>query len=113
MDESVYVFERRSATIEGMRRDAFDSVECPFDYRAELRQARYFLDAMVGKYCWEHRDEGYRALARQFGMSPAKLCGIVRNYRRGKGWSRALEWVGRLPGVHSPRYTRISSPDAQ
>jgi len=85
-----------------MKSDAFDSVGCPFDYKRQLWEAREFLNAKVGKYAWDSRDRkteriGYRKLAREFGISTGLLCQIMRNYRRAKGYSRALAWVGRVP----------------
>ena len=94
-----------------MKNDAFDDVECPFDYKGQLWEAREFLNAKVGRYVWGSRREkfekllptrgaartGYRKLAKEFGISLGLLCKIVMNYRRGKGYSRALAWVGRIP----------------
>jgi hypothetical protein len=63
-----------------MKKDAFDDVHCPFNYRAELEKARVALDAIIGRYVSENPTTGYRELAKQFHMSPATLCAIAKNY---------------------------------
>lgn len=63
-----------------MKKDAFDDVHCPFNYRAELEKARAALDANVGKYVSQNPTTGYRELAQQFHISPAALCTIAKKY---------------------------------
>jgi hypothetical protein len=63
-----------------MKKDAFDDVICPFNYRAELAKARAALDAIVGRYVSQNPTTGYRELAQQFHMSPAALCAIAKKY---------------------------------
>src|SRR5580692_1691400 len=65
-----------------MRRDAFDDVVCPFDYRAELNKAREALNAKIGMYVSENEGNGYRELAERFLISPAALCAIAKKYSR-------------------------------
>ena len=65
-----------------MKRDAFDDVDCPFNYKAELQKAHEALKAKVGKYVSAHQATGYRELAKQFHMSPAALCTIAKKYSR-------------------------------
>ena len=64
-----------------MKDDAFDDVECPFDYKAELRKARDALDAKVGRYMSDHRTKDYRWLARKFSISSGKLSAIAKGYK--------------------------------
>ena len=63
-----------------MKKDAFDDLICPFNYRAELGTARAAIDANVGRYVSENPTTSYRELAKQFHMSPATLCNIARKY---------------------------------
>src|ERR1017187_6326453 len=65
-----------------MKRDAFDDVDCPFNYKAELQKAHEALKAKVGKYVSANQATGYRELAKQFHMSPAALCTIAKKYSR-------------------------------
>jgi hypothetical protein len=65
-----------------MKRDAFDDVQCPFNYKAELQKAHEALNAKVGAYVSENQTAGYRELAEQFHMSPAALCTIAKKYSR-------------------------------
>jgi hypothetical protein len=65
-----------------MKKDAFDDLTCPFNYREELETARASIDANVGRYVSENPTTGYRELAKQFHMSPATLCSIARKYSR-------------------------------
>src|ERR1019366_1356486 len=65
-----------------MKRDAFDDVDCPFNYKAELQKAHEALKAKVGKSVSANQATGYRELAKQFHMSPAALCTIAKKYSR-------------------------------
>jgi hypothetical protein len=65
-----------------MKRDAFDDVDCPFNYKLELQKAHEALKAKVGKYVSVNQATGYRELAKQFHMSPAALCAIAKKYSR-------------------------------
>src|ERR1700678_1371512 len=65
-----------------MKRDAFDDVDCPFNYKAELQKAHEALKAKVGKYVSANQATGYRELAKRFHMSPAALCTIAKKYSR-------------------------------
>jgi hypothetical protein len=65
-----------------MKRDAFDDVDCPFNYKLELQKAHEALKAKVGKYVSANQATGYRKLAKQFQMSPAALCAIANKYSR-------------------------------
>ena len=63
-----------------MKRDAFDDVDCPFNYKLELQKAHEALNAKVGKYVSANQTTGYRELAKQFQMSPAALCALAKKY---------------------------------
>ena len=63
-----------------MKRDAFDDVQCPFNYKAELQKAHEALNTKVGRYISENQTTGYRELAKTFHMSPAALCTIAKKY---------------------------------
>lgn len=63
-------------------RDAFDDVQCPFNYKAELQKAHEALNTKVGRYISENQTTGYRELAKTFHMSPAALCTIAKKYSR-------------------------------
>jgi hypothetical protein len=65
-----------------MKRDAFDDVDCPFNYKLELQKAHEALKAKVGKYVSANQATGYRELAKQFHMSPAALCTIAKKHSR-------------------------------
>ena len=65
-----------------MKRDAFDDVQCPFNFKAELQKAHEVLKAKIGKYVSANQAMGYRELAKQFQMSPAALCTIAKKYSR-------------------------------
>ena len=65
-----------------VKRDVFENVPCPFNYKAELRQAREALDLKLGVYISENPTMGYRELARRFGVSLATLCAIAKKYSR-------------------------------
>jgi hypothetical protein len=67
-----------------MKRDAFDDVQCPFNYTAELQKAREALNAKVGTYISENPMAGYRELSKQFGISPATLCAIAKKFSRNR-----------------------------
>ena len=63
-----------------MKKDAFDDVQCPFNYRAELEKARAALEAKVGSHLSQNPTTGYRELAKEFHMSAAALCAIGKKY---------------------------------
>jgi len=65
-----------------MKRDAFDDVDCPFNYKLELQKAHEALKAKVGKYVSANQSTGYRELAKKFHLSPAALCTIAKKYSR-------------------------------
>jgi hypothetical protein len=65
-----------------MKADAFEDVQCPFNYKAELRKARRVLDTKVGEYIHNNPKRSYRALSEEFNLSPGTLCGITRRYER-------------------------------
>lgn len=70
-----------TATIEGaMKDDAFDDVQCPFNYKKELRKARTALNAKIGKYISKNRMRSYRELAKDFHLSLGTLSKIARRY---------------------------------
>ena len=71
-----------------MKEDAFDDVQCPFDYKEELKKAREALDAKVGRYMSDHRTKNFRWLSKRFGISPAKLSGIAKGYRHKRSRGR-------------------------
>jgi hypothetical protein len=68
-----------------MKEDAFDDVQCPFNYKRELRKARRALYARVGEYIYNNPRRSYRALSNDFNLSPGTLCGIARRYERRTG----------------------------
>lgn len=61
-----------------MKKDAFDDVRCPFDYKAELDKARNALNAKVRECVSRSWQIGYRELAKLFNLSPGTLCAIAR-----------------------------------
>jgi len=61
-----------------VKKDAFDDVRCPFDYKAELAKARHALDEKVRDYASRCDKTGYRDLAKQFRLSPGTLCAIAK-----------------------------------
>jgi hypothetical protein len=63
-----------------MRADAFDNVNCPFNYKKELMRARRALDAKVAKYISKNRAKNYRELAREFNLSIGTVSKIARDY---------------------------------
>lgn len=63
-----------------MRADAFDNVNCPFNYKRELMRARRALDKKVAKYISKNRAKCYRDLAQEFGLSMGTLSKIARDY---------------------------------
>lgn len=63
-----------------MRADAFDNVNCPFNYKKELGRARRALDAKVAKYISKNRAKSYRDLTQEFGLSIGTLSKIARDY---------------------------------
>jgi hypothetical protein len=95
-----------------MKEDAFDEVQCPFNYKRELRKARKALDAKVGEYIYNNPTRSYRALSNDCNLSPGTLCGIARRYerrtgatqrrrdKRGRGW-----WSGRTVAPQVRRRT--------
>ena len=68
-----------------MKEDAFDDVQCPFNYKRELRKARRALYAKVGEHIYNNPRRSYRALSNDFNLSPGTLCGIARRYERRTG----------------------------
>jgi hypothetical protein len=77
-----------------MKNDAFDDVDCPFNYRAELKKAREALNEKVGRFVSHNPRMVYRELAKQFRISPGTLCAIAKKYSR-----------KRKPGRRSRRIT--------
>jgi hypothetical protein len=73
-----------------MKRDAFDDVDCPFNYKLELQKAHEALKAKVGKYVSANQSTGYRELAKKFHMSPAALCAIAKKYSTNVSWGAGL-----------------------
>jgi hypothetical protein len=70
-----------TATIEGpMKDDAFDDVQCPFNYKKELKKARTALNARIGKYISKNRMRSYRELAKEFHLSLGTVSKIARRY---------------------------------
>ena len=65
-----------------MKADAFEDVQCPFNYKAQLRKVRRVLDAKVGEYIHNNPKRSYRALSEEFNLSPGTLCKIMRGYER-------------------------------
>jgi hypothetical protein len=65
-----------------MKEHAFDNVDCPFNYKRELRKARRALDTKVGEYIHNNPRRSYRALSKDFNLSTGTLCGIARRYER-------------------------------
>ncbi len=66
-----------------MKKDAFDDVRCPFDYKAELNKARHALDEKVRECASRHEQTGYRDLAKLFNLSPGTLCKIAKGCKPG------------------------------
>jgi hypothetical protein len=60
-----------------MKEDAFDDVQCPFDYKAEMSKARAALNAKLKEYLSRDWQLGYRQLAKLFNLSPGTLCSIA------------------------------------
>jgi len=60
-----------------MKKDAFDDVQCPFDYKAEMSKARDALDAKLRECLSRDWKAGYRELAKLFKLSPGTLCKIA------------------------------------
>jgi len=99
--------------------DAFDDlIGRTFSYKAELREARKALDAVVGGFIAAHPEIGYRVLVRRFHVSAAKLCAIARRYghkrRPGRrdqnrqgiyGWQQRLRTSPRRPVPSNLSYT--------
>jgi hypothetical protein len=61
-----------------MKKDAFDDVRFPFDYKSELNAARDALDEKVRQYASREGKIGYRGLAKLFHLSPGTLCKIAK-----------------------------------
>ena len=53
---------------------------CPFNYQAELETARAAIDVNVGRFVSVNPTTSCRELAKQFHMSPARLCNIAKKY---------------------------------
>jgi hypothetical protein len=89
-----------TATIEGpMKDDAFDDVQCPFNYKKELRKARTALNARVGKYISKNRMMSYRELAKEFHLSLGTVSKIARRYD-----------PKRKPGPRSRQNKQLTAP---
>jgi hypothetical protein len=65
-----------------VKQDAFDDLQCPFNYKRELRKARRALDAKVGEYINKNPKRSYRTLSKGFNLSIGTLCGIARLHER-------------------------------
>ena len=90
-----------TATGEGaMKDDAFNEVQCPFNYKAQLKKARNALNAKVGMYISGHPMIGYRELAKRFHLSPGTLAAIAKGYK-----------LKRKPGPRRRRSDQLAAPD--
>lgn len=85
-----------------MRDDAFDDLPCPFDYRAELNEAREALNKKVRECVSRDWKVGYRELAKRFNMSPGALHAIARHQK-----------LKRKPGRRPRRPRSIDDPTVQ
>ena len=94
-----------------MKDDAFDDVQCPFNYKAELKRARRALNAKVGRYISENPTESYRDLAKEFHLSIGTLSRIARRF---EGKRKAGRRPRRFPHVNdsiSPTPDEKNSPE--
>ena len=85
-----------------MKDDAFDDVQCPFNYKKELRKARTALNAKIGKYISKNRMRSYRELAKEFHLSLGTLSKIARRYE-----------PKRKPGPRPRRNSQPSAPQGE
>ena len=92
-----------------MKDDAFDDVQCPFNYKAELKRARRALNAKVGRYISEYPTESYRDLAKEFHLSIGTLSKIARRFegkrkagRRPRRLPHMNDSISRTPEKNSP-----------
>lgn len=92
-----------------MKDDAFEDVQCPFNYKAELKRARRALNAKVGRYISENPTESYRDLAKEFHLSIGTLTMIARRSnckrkagRRPRRLPHVNDLVSPTPGEKNP-----------
>jgi transposase len=85
-----------------MRTDAFDDMECPFNFKKELRKARTALNAKVGKYISKNRMRSYRELAKEFHLSLGTLSKIARRYE-----------PKRKPGPRPRQNKQLTAPEGE
>jgi hypothetical protein len=64
-----------------MKRNAFDDVQYPFDYKAELKQAREALNKKVVECVSRNWMIGYRDLAENFKISTGALYAIAKGQK--------------------------------
>ena len=65
-----------------MKGDAFDDLRCPFDYKAELKNARDALNEKLIECVSRPWGLGFRELAKKFNISAGTLFGITRKYKQ-------------------------------
>jgi hypothetical protein len=94
-----------------MKDDAFDDVQCPFNYKAELKRARRALNAKVGRYISENPTESYRDLAKDFHLSIGTLTMIARRSNSKRKSGRRPRRLPHVTDSISPTPDEKNSPE--
>jgi len=65
-----------------MKEDAFDDLRCPFNYKAELKNARQALNQKLIECVSRPWGLGFRELAKKFNISSGTLFAITRKHKK-------------------------------
>jgi hypothetical protein len=65
-----------------MKEDAFDDLQCPFNYKKELKESHEALNRKLIECVSRPWRLGYRELAKKFGISTGRLFNIAKEHKK-------------------------------